>query len=303
MSISQFGSGATPNGDGQGGTKMDTKFAEMLLRYTGIGPVDWGAACMAHAVVVDGMSTQIAQAEQALAITSVQLSRHQANEDRLLAWLDEYMHDNALATNPDHDLAGAVIDVFRQQQCAIQLLREALEGEKAKTYRLRTSIAETPAPPKPTLKPGPKPITDAANDELRAAVIAHMQATARNGWAPTQREWNQDPTHNLPTHRAISMRLGSWSSLIEQAGLRMVNAGMNAGYRPATEDEPVSEPEPDAEPELVAITAAATDPTAPPVARAAKAPARQAVQQRQRTVLNARGEPETLTVRRYLLSK
>lgn len=281
---------------------MDTKFAEMLLRYTGIGPVDWGAACMAHAVVVDGMSERIAQAEKALAITSLHMSRHQANEDRLLAWLDEYMHEHAMATNPDLDLAGAVIDVFRQQQCTIQLLREALDAQKAKVYRTLPPDEEPDEEPEPAArkrKPGPAKITEQKNEELRQAVIAHMQATARNGWAPTQREWNMDTSHKLPTYRAISMRLGSWSSLIEQAGLRMVNAGMHAGYRPAI-DEPQAEPAP--EPDPVATTPTATDPTTPPVARVAKAPAGRPVV-KQRTVLNARGEPETLTTRRYLLSK
>lgn len=295
MSIAQFTPGATPNGDGQGGKMTETSFAEMLLRHTGIGPVDWGAACMAHAVVVDGLAAKIAQAEKRLTITSLHLSRHQANEDRLLAWLDEYMHDNALDTNPDHDLAGAVIDVFKQQQRTIQLLRYALDAQPAK---VQPSIAEKPAVERKR-KPGPKPITEAANEELRQAVIAHMQATARNGWAPTQREWNKDTSHNLPTYRAIAMRLGAWSDLIEQAGLRMVNAGMNAGYRPAV-DEPGAEPAPEP---ATTTTATAADPTTPPVALGAKAPARAKAVVKQRTVLNARGEPETLTTRRYLLSK
>lgn len=291
MSIAQFTPGATPNGDGQGG-KMKDRFASLITRTTSIAGEDLGAARMAHAVIVEEMQTRLDHAEKALTITSLQLSRHQANEDRLLAWLDEYMHDHAMATNPDHDLAGAVLDVFRQQQYAIQLLREALDAQKAKTYRVLPPLDEEPEPAARKRKPGPKPITDAANEELRQAVLAHMRATARNGWAPTQREWNMDTSHNLPTYRAIAMRLGAWSTLIEQAGLRMVNAGMHAGSRPAV-DEPTPEP----------TTTTATDPTTPPVpvALAAKAPAKAVT--RQRTVLNARGEPEKLTTRRYLLSE
>lgn len=269
------------------------RFVELVKQNTGIWGEDLGVVRMAHAVIVDELQTQLDRAEKTLAITSLHLSRHQANEDRLLAWLDEYLHDNALATNPDHDLAGAVIDVFKQQQCTIQLLREALAAQKAKAY---TAL---PAPSERKRKPGPKPISDLANEELRQAVIAHMQATARNGWAPTQREWNKDTTHNLPTYRAISLRLGPWSTLIEQAGLRMVYAGMSAGYRPAA-DEPAPEPTPSS---ATTTTATATDPTTPPIALAAQAPARAKAVVKQRTVLNARGEPEKLTTRRYLLSE
>lgn len=308
MSIAQFQPGATPNGNGQGG-KMDSNtsvdlFMEAIRNHTSISGENLGAVRMAFAMVADARERVVLDMLRRAALVDLQLSRHRAVEDRLLVWLDDYMHDHALGTDPDNDLAGAVVDVFRQQQTTIQLLKEALEAQKAKVYSLlppatdRAHADSTGAAPSVLSahrKPGPKQRTEEENAALRQAVITHMQAMAINGWGPSQRDWNADRTHNLPTYRAITMRLGAWSQLLAAAGLKQVPPGARPDYRPAeSEAAPMAEVAPAADP-------TPTEPAAR-FAKVAKGRHQPAVTTRQRTILNGRGEPETLTTRRYSFS-
>lgn len=300
MSIAQFAPGATPNGNGQGGKMTEHTcvdlFMEAIRNHTSISGENLGAVRMAFAMVADARERVLLDMMRRSALVDLQLSRHRAIEDRLVAWLDDYLHDHALGTDPDNDLAGAVMDVFRQQQTTIQLLKDALEAQKAKVYQVlppttnganADSTDAAPSVLSARRKPGPKPRTEDEDAALRQAVIAHMQTMARNGWGPSQREWNADRTHNLPTYRGITMRLGSWSELLEAAGLKQVPPGAQPDYRPAAAPEP--EPTP-----------ATAGPVAP-VARVAKAPSK-GVKTSQRTVLDGRGEPQTITTRRYSLS-
>lgn len=273
-------------------------FMEAIRNHTTISGENLGAVRMAFAMVADARERALIDMARRAALVDLQLSRHRANEDRLVAWLDEYMHDHALATDPDNDLAGAVVDVFRQQQTTITLLKEALEAQKAKVYQAlppttnganADSTGAAPSVLSAHRKPGPKQRTEEENAVLRQAVIAHMQAMGRNGWGPTQREWNTDRSHNLPTYRAITMRLGNWSDLIAAAGLKVVQPGMAYDYRPA-EQQPEPEPVP-----------APPEPAVAPVAHVAKAPGK-GVKTSQRTVLDGRGEPQTITTRRYSFS-
>lgn len=288
-------------------------FMEAIRTHTSISGENLGAVRMAFAMVADARERVLLDMMRRAALVDLQLSRHRANEDRLVAWLDEYMHDHALSTDPDSDLAGAVVDVFRQQQTTIKLLREALEAQKAKVYQVlppadganADSAGAAPSALPAPRKPGPKQRTAEENAALREAVIAHMQAMARNGWGPSQREWNTDRTHNLPTYRAITMRLGAWSTLLEQAGLKQVPPGAAPTYRPPVEQEPPSDGllivhVQELPPVATTITTTADQPEPP--ARIAKGRHQPAVTTRQRTILNGRGEPETLTTRRYSVS-
>lgn len=308
MSIAQFAPGATPNGNGQGG-KMDSNasdlFMEAIRTHTSISGENLGAVRMAFAMVTSAQERTLLEMARRAALVDLQLSRHRANEDRLVAWLDEYMHDHALGTDPDSDLAGAVVDVFRQQQTTIQLLKEALEVQKAKvyqalppasaTYDANVGAADAAPSAAPTRrKPGPVPRSADEDARLRQAVITQMQKMARNGWGPTQREWNADHTHGLPTYRSITMRVGTWSELLAAAGLKVVLPGMAADYRPQDEPAPPSQADDAPHP-------AASAPEAP-AAMVAKGHGRPGTTTRQRTILNGRGEPETIVTRRYSFS-
>ncbi len=304
MSIAQFQPGATPNGNGQGG-KMGTNtsvdlFMEAIRTHTSISGENLGAVRMAFAMVADARERALLEMARRAALVDLQLSRHRANEDRLVAWLDEYMHDHALGPDPDNDLAGAVVDVFRQQQTTIQLLKEALEAQKARVYQTlppaptsnganAADADAAPSAPAARRKPGPKPRDEQADEQLRQAVIEQMQRMARNGWGPSQREWNLDRTHNLPTYRSITMRLGAWGTLLEAAGLKQVPPGASPDYRPADSGATVAADPTPAEPLLVAGSHG-------------RSSARPAGTTRQRTILNGRGEPETITTRHYSFS-
>lgn len=283
-------------------TSVDV-FMEAIRNHTSISGENLGAVRMAFAMVAAAREHALQDVTRRAALLNLQLSRHRANEDRLVAWLDEYMHEHALATDPDHDLAGAVIDVFRQQQTTIGLLKEALEAQKARVYKV---LPPAPAPsngvsaegadaapstPPAGRKRGPYPVK-LTDEELRQAVFAQMHKMQCNGWGPTQREWNNDTSHGLPTCKGICGRLNrSWTALIEEAGLKAVLAGMAIDYRPAEEQAP-------AEPALEQPTEPAPEPPAL-VAAARHKPINVT---RRRTVLNASGEPETITTRRYTFS-
>lgn len=300
MSIAQFQPGATYNGNGQGGKMSDNSadlFMEAIRNHTSISSENLGAVRMAYAMVADARERALLDMARRAALVDLQLARHRAIEDRLVAWLDEYMHDHALGTDPDSDLAGAVIDVFRQQQTTIALLKEAVEAQKAKVYQLlpltsnganAAGAGAAPSASSARRKPGPKPRDSQSDEQLRQAVIEQMQRMARNGWGPSQREWNLDRTHNLPTYRSITMRLGSWSTLLAEAGLKQVPPGASPDYRPVDSGATVAAAPTPAEPLLVAGSHG-------------KLPARPAT--RQRTILNGRGEPETITTRRYSFSR